>query len=69
MIGPQNNACLAIHSPVVSIISKGNQLRTHLVPMGDYNEKCLALLSDIHFGTFVDNKQLRKIIDTANNSN
>lgn len=29
----------------------------------------LALLSDIHFGTFIDKKQLRKIIDTVNNSN
>lgn len=50
--------------------AKSIKVKTYRVQMSNRNRKIrLALLSDIHFGTFVDKKQMRKIIDTVNGSN
>ena len=52
------------------IHAKHITLKTYHVPLGNHNKNVrLALISDIHFGTFVDKKQLHKIIDTVNASN
>lgn len=72
----ENTGVYAIPAAVSILLSlygflhaKHIKAKTYRVPVGQRNKKIrLALLSDIHFGTFVDKKQLRKIVQAVNSS-